>query len=253
MSAYISECGYCHETGFTNWFSKSAPHDRYGRIDRDYVDSRPVAYCSEEHRDAADAVRELGALPVPVGVKPLAAEGRARTMLDHAREALNARMVKDDLRLVLENVITYAAERQDENEKLRDHIIARDAEIERLRARLEEFQRPADEDPIALSLTAKAEALSYPLALPWAHAMSDDDLHGFLGDLVSAAMGRWQHSPEVPDREVLAAVERACAAWRTPGQGYRSDEPAEDDVTPQVAKLRALLAGQREQAQGGDA
>lgn len=64
-----------------------------------------------------------------------------------------------------------------------------------------------------------------PLALPWAHAMPDDDLHGFLGDLVSAAMGRWQHSPEVPDREVLAAIERACANWRTPGQGYRSDEP----------------------------
>ena len=55
-------------------------------------------------------------------------------------------------------------------------------------------------------------------------AMSDDDLHGFLGDLVSAAMGRWQSDPEVPDRIVLAAVEKACAQWRTPGQGYRSDE-----------------------------
>lgn len=32
-----------------------------------------------------------------------------RTMLDHARDALGARMAKDDLRLVLENVITYAA------------------------------------------------------------------------------------------------------------------------------------------------
>ena len=32
-------------------------------------------------------------------------------------------------------------------------------------------------------------------ALPWAHAMSDHDLHGFLGDLVSAAMGAWQSEP----------------------------------------------------------
>lgn len=62
-------------------------------------------------------------------------------------------------------------------------------------------------------------------ALPWAHAMPDDDLHGFLDDLVSAAMGRWRSEPEVPDRQVLADVEKACADWRTPGQGYRSDEP----------------------------
>lgn len=48
-------------------------------------------------------------LPVPVGTAPLATQGRARTMLDHARDALNARMTKDDLRLVLENVVTYAA------------------------------------------------------------------------------------------------------------------------------------------------
>lgn len=63
------------------------------------------------------------------------------------------------------------------------------------------------------------------LALPWAHEMSDDDLPGFLDDLVSAAMGRWRSEPEVPDREVLADIERVCADWRTPGQGYRSDEP----------------------------
>lgn len=62
------------------------------------------------------------------------------------------------------------------------------------------------------------------LALPWAAAMDDSDLHLFLGDLVSAAMGRWQSDPEVPDREVLAAVEKACAPWRTPGKGLRSDE-----------------------------
>jgi hypothetical protein len=171
-----------------------------------------------------------------------------------------------------------------------------------------------------VKLRARVAELEHGPALPWAHEMSDDDLHGFLGDLVSAAMGRWQSQPEVPDREVLAAVEKACAEWRTPGEGYRSDEaerartlhehiiardaeierlrarlaeyerPADEDpiryalteqaafvgcdscgtpdlcapagscarlkqprdaaedVTPQVAKLRALLAGQREQA-----
>ncbi|MFG2468684.1 hypothetical protein ACGFXB_24960 [Streptomyces canus] len=61
MTAYISECGYCRETQFTQWYSKHAPHDMYGRVDRDYCDGRPVAYCSEEHRDAADALRESSA------------------------------------------------------------------------------------------------------------------------------------------------------------------------------------------------
>lgn len=79
-------------------------------------------------------------------------------------------------------------------------------------------------------------------ALPWAHAMSDDDLHGFLGDLVSAAMNRWRSHPEVPDRETLAAVEKACADWRTPGQGYRSDEPGEspDALKRTFAPVQAL-------------
>lgn len=54
------------------------------------------------------------ALPMPVGTEP-----KPRTMLDRARDALNARMAKDDLRLVLGNVITYAA-----------HAEARVAELE---------------------------------------------------------------------------------------------------------------------------
>jgi hypothetical protein len=53
------------------------------------------------------------ALPMPVREEP-----QPRTMLDHARDALNARMAKDDLRLVLENVVTYAAELEAEREKL---------------------------------------------------------------------------------------------------------------------------------------
>ncbi|MDX3033734.1 hypothetical protein [Streptomyces scabiei] len=69
-------------------------------------------------------------------------------------------------------------------------------------------------------------------ALPWAHVMPDDDLHGFLDDMVSAALGRWRSDPEVPDRQVLADIERACAQWRTPGQGYRSDEDEPTEAPP---------------------
>lgn len=102
-------------------------------------------------------------------------------------------------------------------------------------------------------------------ALPWAAAMPDDDLHLFLDDLVSATIDRWRSDPEVPDREVLANVEKVCAAWRTSGQGYRSDEPEEKcsrepaaDATPgeayagELVMLRGLVATLRAVAEHGD-
>lgn len=94
-------------------------------------------------------------------------------------------------------------------------------------------------------IVGSADALPVPVgsgphALPWAHTMSDYDLHGFLGDLVSAAMGRWQSDPEVPDREVLAAVEKVCADWRTPAQGRRLDGAEFDGVTVRIASPQPL-------------
>lgn len=67
-------------------------------------------------------------------------------------------------------------------------------------------------------------------ALPWAHSMDDSDLQMFLDDLVGAAMGRWRSDPDLSARQVLADVEKACADWRTPGQGLRSDEPGTGEV-----------------------
>jgi hypothetical protein len=80
-------------------------------------------------------------------------------------------------------------------------------------------------DTVRQAADGATEPLGTRPALPWAHVMDDHDLGMFLDDLVSAAMGRWQSEPEVPDRQVLAAVEKACADWRTPGQGLRGDEP----------------------------
>jgi len=68
---------------------------------------------SEPITDLETAVREWGALPMPGGPEPVASQRQPRTMLDHARDALRARMAKDDLRLVLENVVTYAASLED--------------------------------------------------------------------------------------------------------------------------------------------
>ncbi|MFD0052978.1 hypothetical protein ACFVHR_04540 [Streptomyces sp. NPDC127168] len=71
--------------------------------------------------------------------------------------------------------------------------------------------------------------------LPWAQTMSEHDLHGFLDQLLSAAMGRWQHSPEVPDRVTLAEIEKVFALWRTPGEGNRLDGSEFDGAVIQLA------------------
>lgn len=105
--------------------------------------------------------------------------------------------------------------------------------VAKFRARVAELEAELLVANGVLDDAAKARRANAAQALPWAAQMDDGDLHDFLGDLVSAAMGRWQSDPEVPDRVVLAAVEKACAAWRTPGEGLRSDpEPDECPCPP---------------------
>jgi hypothetical protein len=94
---------------------------------------------------------------------------------------------------------------------------------------------PFTVEAVRIAADGDRPAVSRP-ALPWAHAMSDHDLHGFLDDLVSAAMGRWRSEPEVPDRTVLADIERVCADWRTPGAGHRLDGSEFDGVAVRLAE-----------------
>jgi hypothetical protein len=97
----------------------------------------------------------------------------------------------------------------------------------------------------ALPVPAGPVSQAPELALPWAHEMPDGDLREFLGDLVSAALGRWRSEPEVPDRVVLADIEKVCADWRTPGQGLRSDEP-ETQAPDAMTKVFVPVASLRE-------
>lgn len=159
----------------------------------------------------------------------------ARTMLDHARDALRARMSKDDLRLVLENTVTYAAELERQRNAFRDQRNSVFATNERLLTEVQESDQArllAENETRTVrreseALGARGAELEKGPVLPWAHAMSDADLAGFLDSLVSAALDRWRTGPSgeaLPNRDTLAAIEKTCALWRTPGQGYRSDE-----------------------------
>jgi hypothetical protein len=90
MTAYISSCGYCRKTEFTNWYSKSAPHDPYGRVDRDFMDREPVAYCSEEHRDKADLIRA----EVLAEAAEFLLSARVTRPVDEAEEHLNGVLIQ---------------------------------------------------------------------------------------------------------------------------------------------------------------
>ncbi|MEV0691818.1 hypothetical protein [Streptomyces sp. NPDC050388] len=100
------------------------------------------------------------------------------------------------------NLVSYMGERM---APVLRRLLDTEARVAELEARLAEYDRPVDEDPIAYALTDKAAA--------------EDIVHPC-------------GCPKRFDRH----------AWGCPTLA------AEDDVTPQVAKLRALLAGQREDA-----
>ena len=104
-------------------------------------------------------------------------------------------------------------------------------------------------DQIAELEAAQAPTDEYPPALPWAKLMDHEDLTDFLDELAASAITH--ASSEV----ALAEVESTCGRWRVIAEAQHAHNTApgldaEDDVTPQVAKLRALLADQREQTGG---
>jgi hypothetical protein len=85
---------------------------------------------------------------------------RAATLLDRARDTLNARMTKDNLLLVLENVINYAADLEAQRERRRVRLVALQNDALSIRGVLS----PAGEDrkvpfPLGETLTPAVEWL----------------------------------------------------------------------------------------------
>ncbi|WP_106518167.1 hypothetical protein [Streptomyces sp. 111WW2] len=64
--------------------------------------------------------------------------------------------------------------------------------------------------------TEAHQADVYPLALPWALLMGNEDLRSFLADVWRTTHGLYPRAGERPRtaREVLEAVEKAAATWR---------------------------------------
>jgi hypothetical protein len=150
---------------------------------------------TEPIRDVETAVRELGALPVPVGAEtpmtPKAARVRlaqygertktwstatynsgteralheiALTLLAEAEAAAELRTELEQRTTLLREVQATARRRAAEAEGRKTYGDRLAAENERLRARLAEYERPADEDPIAFALTEQAVSVELPPA-----------------------------------------------------------------------------------------
>jgi hypothetical protein len=185
-----------------------------------------------------DAVARYGAFPMPAGSEPqalsaaeirLSQYGEQRGTYDcGAEKALHH--IALDLRKELTDQRTY-------ERRLREQHDLDVAEINRLRGQVAALlaERHTTNEALDDAVKELRRRETGP-ALPWAHSMSDHDLHGFLDDLVSAAMGRWRSEPEVPDRTVLADIEKVCADWRTPGVGSRLDGSEFDGVTVRLAE-----------------
>ncbi|NEE06907.1 hypothetical protein G3M58_10665 [Streptomyces sp. SID7499] len=107
------------------------------------ADLRPVDGALAQVREVIRSFREA----LPAGAE----RKRARTLLDHARDALNARMTKDNLRLVLENVITHAAALQDRAAELEENLRAVNAGWGVARTRVTELEVAAVEGRAALA------------------------------------------------------------------------------------------------------
>lgn len=110
----------------------------------------PFVMATEAELAEQGIVGSADVLPMPVS--PVS---QSRSILDRARDAIAARMAKDDLRLVLENVVAYAAaleaERHSTNEALSDAMVERSADkLTRLLAPTQALREdePVDEQPL---------------------------------------------------------------------------------------------------------
>jgi len=215
------------------------------------VKARMVA----RREETAAAVARDGALPMPVGPGPLKPKRQSRTMLDHARDALGARMAKDDLRLVLENTITYASSLETRVAELESLLAESMGQVAAADARLAEVEQT----PFSLDADTDAPYVSRPLpprdavcARPGCGHSGAEHHHG--------DTKCWAHLPRVRQVDLtwsgiaicdcsgfVAGLDADASADRltrllAPTQTLRQDEAVRRSVDAQFPAVAAFLA-----------
>ncbi|MGW0821784.1 hypothetical protein [Streptomyces sp. NPDC002845] len=221
--------------------------------------------------ELAAAVELMGALPMPVGPEP-SPWASVQTALFRALDTV------DQLRARLAELEVEAAAQRRTGYQVAIEVMRQ----EKLPMSVELLEAQLELEKLDVPEATKRPAGSYPPALPWAALMDDEDLEEFLADLtasvvgydgaaalaeIEATCGRWrliaetQHAHNTapgPSVEVSADkphpfeheyqgesdAKRRLPDCKTCGR-TASDPAHDEDVTPQVQQLRALLAGQR--------
>ncbi|WP_405759513.1 hypothetical protein OG234_13510 [Streptomyces sp. NBC_01420] len=75
----------------------------------------------------------------------------------------------------------------------------------------------------------EARTGTYPLALPWALLMDDEDLNDFLGDIAAATEDT---TNEGGARRVLDALEKVCGTWRALAETQHAHNTADGPQAP---------------------
>lgn len=238
---------------------------------------------SEPIRDTETAVRELGALPLPVGTTSLTAEQRATIaqligdakpatagLLEHLAESVRDRREHEHPTwedLFCLNLVSWAGERMVPVLRRLLDAEARVAELETLTAQATEFRlwepgyglyvrrAPGTQGFAVMEARRSDKGRRVWTTSGWKYSalLSDKELFCW-PDAVTAVAEARRVMPGATVQEEPA--EEHCdhpngyGPYGCAGCGAFRPADDEDDVTPQVRKLRGILAGQREQAGG---
>ncbi|MFE2457563.1 hypothetical protein [Streptomyces sp. NPDC059402] len=167
-----------------------------------------VCSCPEFVMATLDELAQRGivgsadALPMPAGPEP-----QTRTVLDRARAALDARMAKDDLRLILGNVVGFATELEGRLRVAEDLRVRALGENDALRKQLGDLGRERETLRERIAELEAAQGKALRRTVTWRLEVQENDCWWDCG----------QPADSYPAAQNLLARERA----EKPGIGFR--------------------------------
>ncbi|MEH0417903.1 hypothetical protein [Streptomyces sp. B21-083] len=214
---------------------------------------------SEPITNLSDAVREYGALPVPLGSPADRQLAALQSMVATSDSVTTAMATVADASALVAGLTARVAELELERSKYvgaeptiaeemaylsrcLDSVLSLCDEQDKA-ARLFELSQPEWIARVREAADGLVERTSYPPALPWARLMDDEDLAEFIDELADAA------TRNATGEERLAAVEEVCGTWRliAEAQDGHNTAPGPDAVTQvfvPVASPREVMDGE---------